>query len=794
MPFKYTAVTPKGTSNRTSILEFEGVKILADPGWDGTSDINYLNEIISSVDLILLSQPESSFLGAYAYLAFRDLKIPVYSTLPVCNLGRVATIDLYRSVGLIGPLEGTEYELNDVEEAFDKVITVKHSQNIDLRAKLDGLSITALNSGHSLGGTIWAINKNSEKIIYAPEWNHSKDSFLNGADLLQNATILRPSVFITSAKVGSILPHKKRVEKFFELVDATLGRGGTVLLPSSVGSRMLELIHLIDEHLQSAPIPVLLLSHAKARSLTYAGSMLEWMASGVIKDWESKGQVPFDASRVQVIDPTELHNLPGAKVVFCSGSGFEKSSISQTCLISLCSDEKTTIILTERSAQGTLGSELFDTWRENVENLQDGVPIALQKNLNLQVIREDFLLGDDLQEYENAVKKRREVKEQFKKQKKSTKSDIRFDDEDSDEEYESDIDDEEVLTNVKGTNNAIDAASKKEDKVPIDSNVKHLKGRFKMFPYIPKKAKSDDYGIVINPLDYTREEEKDVDRMKKKKDQLNKVKIGEKRKWNEGKKQDDVSDLDALFKPRSRTTTQINVSSRCVLSYVDLSGLVDLRSLSLIIPALKPKNVFLISDLTSSANLPKVGEVLKKHVSSRLEVFELENNETAQAVNTVQSFDIVLDESLSSQLKWQKIAGGFSVAHVIGEIKNKSEIKKEEEAELKEEGVDKIEEEEEDSKDVTSNDLVLVPLEKNSALLSNIRAIPLAIGDVRLSELKRTISALNYKVEFKGEGTLVVDDVVAIRKISDGDIVVDGVPGELFYKVKEEVRKMLAYV
>lgn len=787
MPFKFTSITPKGTSSRAALLEFDGVRILADPGWDAKSDITYLDSVVTTVDLILLSHPTTSYNGAYAYLAFRDLTIPTYATLPVTNLGRVATIDLYRSVGLIGPIQGSPYELNDVEEAFDKVITVKHSQTTDLRAKFDGLTITAINAGHTLGGTIWVLNKNSEKIIYAPEWNHSKDSFLNGADLLQNTNLLRPSVFITSSSIGSNLPHKKRVDKLFELVDATLGRGGTVVLPTSIGSRMLELIHLIDEHLQSAPIPVLLLSHAKARSLTYAGSMLEWMAPAVIKKWETRGQAPFDASRVQVIEPGELVNLPGAKVVFAAGAGFERNSVAQTALMGLCNDEKTTIILTERAVEGTLGHQLYETWKGSAKPVEDGTPIALEKQLEFQAIREEPLVGEELSDYERQVKARRQEREQLKKEKKTNKNEIQFEDESEDEsEDEGDI---------LGSN------KKAETLIPVDQDVRGLKNRSRIFPYAPKRAKIDDYGIVISHADYTREEEKDVGKLKRK--EMNKIKLGEKKKWNEGKKQDDVSDLDALFKPRSRTITDMLVNARCVLSYIDLAGLVDLRSLSLIIPTLKPRAVFLERDITDSDNFKKVSDVLKKH--NRFELFELEDNEEVEADNTIQSFDILLDEELSSQLKWQKIAGGYTIAHVIGEVKTREEldkIKKETESQEKM-GTDepKKEEQETDIKTdehvieegKTKEELVLVQLDQ-SALLSNVRAAQLAIGDVKLSELRKNLSDMEYKVEFKGEGTLVVDDVVAVRKVTDGDIVVDGEPGELFYNVRNAVRRMLAYV
>lgn len=780
MSFIYTPITPKGSASRASIMEFDGVRILADPGWDGASDLQYLKDVANTVDIVLLSQPTTEFLGAYAWLAFHDLNKPVYATLPTCNLGRVATIDLYRAAGIIGPIEGTQFELSDVEEAFDKIITVKHSQVTDLRAKCDGLTITAINSGHTLGGTIWVLDKNSEKVIYAPEWNHSKDSFLNGAEMLQNPALLRPSVVITSATIGSPLSHKKRVDKFFELVDATLGMGGTVLLPTSIGGRMLELIHLIDEHLQSAPIPVLLVAHAKARSLTYAGSMLEWMAPAVIKEWESRGQAPFDASRVQVVKPSELLSMPGAKVVFASGSGFENGTEAQAALFNLCTDQKTSIILTERPLEGSIGNDLYKTWFSTVKDktgsTDEGTPIPLEKKLQIVDIREERLVGDELAAYEQTVKTRRPEREQRKKNKESEKVATKFEeDEESESEDEDDI---------------LEPKTKKEDHVPVDMDVRNAKGRARMFPYLPSKNKISDYGIIIDHADYAREEEKDVNKLKKKETQ--KMKLGEKNKWNEGKKQDDVSNLDALHEPVKRHITSLLVPARCVLSYIDLAGLVDLRSLSLILPALKPKAVFLISDLSDVDNLDKVANMLQKH--NKFEVVVTHANEEYRSDNKLQSFDIVLDDSLSSKLKWQKIAGGFNVAHVIGEVKTKEDLKKADQqgdgdTEMKD--VDGEGQEDETTQNV-NDDLVLVPLEQSS-LLSNVRAAPLAIGDVRLSELKKTLS-LTHKVEFKGEGTLVIDDTVAIRKISDGDVIVDGLPGDLFYKVRDAVRKMLAYV
>ena len=77
----------------------------------------------------------------------------------------------------------------------------------------------------------------------------------------------------------------------------------------------------------------------------------------------------------------------------------------------------------------------------------------------------------------------------------------------------------------------------------------------------------------------------------------------------------------------------------------------------------------------------------------------------------------------------------------------------------------------------------------------------LAIGNIRLPELKKKLQARNLVLEFKSEGTLVVNDTLAIRKVAygfgdgedTGDVVIEGNVGPLYYEVKECIREMLAY-
>ncbi|KAH3672375.1 hypothetical protein WICPIJ_010060 [Wickerhamomyces pijperi] len=881
MGFRYTTVTPIGvdsatstttTNTRASILEFDGVRILADPGLSPLAaasdpqtlqqEIQYLTEILPTIDIILLSHPLTSLIGNYASLAITyamksgtgKLNIPVYSTQPTSQMGKVATVDLYRTLGLVGPILGSQFEISQIDEAFEQIQTVKYSQTLDLRGKFDGLTITALQAGHTLGGTIWVLTKNEERVTYAPEFNQARDSFLNGADLA-NSILLRSSVIVLGSKLGSTKAYKKRVESFLELVSATLGNGGTVFLPTSIGSRLLELIHLIDNHLQSAPIPVLLLAHSKAKPLSVAGTLQEWMSPQVMKQWETKLKIPFDSSKVDVIEPMDLINRQGAKVVFASGAAFETGSLAEEALRLLCSDPNTSVVLTERPSIGTVGHQLYEAWVSKTTTssnsnsttaaaaVDDGKVIGFEGTLQMSMNREDPLRNEDLAQFQALVKARREQIEKIQKdikeaaEKAATANNAKK----VEDESESESEDEDILaktapangTDIQGVDaNGNATKTSAESTNPIDVDLRSVKTRSKkMFPFIQnKKAKIDDYGMQLGPQQFVRVEEKpnflkqkqsafQQQQQRKKAVQLSnreKKKAhnqanANKNPWNEGKKQDDVAHLDPLTGNQPVRVTHIptSIHAKCVLTYLDLEGLADLRTYLGLLTSIKPRNVILIPDQSNAQNIDRLTSSLSK--IGKFEVIQaLAVNEPIYPTSTVQALDFLMDEEFAKSLRWQRIADGYQVAHVVAGVMNEKEYKqllkdrkvKEEEASgvnvKKKEGEEGQAEEEEqaEEEDVSSRkaQLHLTALPPATANSTAIRHIPLAIGDIKLPTLRRTLLQMDYKVEFKGEGTLVVDDCCVVRKLSDGEVIVDGVPGTVVKEVRAVVRGLLAYV
>ncbi|KAA1127375.1 hypothetical protein PGTUg99_035882 [Puccinia graminis f. sp. tritici] len=205
--------------------------------------LNKLAELTPSLDLVLLSHPLLSSLGLVPLLRARlGLRCPIYATLPTKEMGRWAAEEwigqraLEESNGIENSTQSAEnlslqlssdqpaqnipvivepenlsksvppshsnsnnsdhiwkVSFKELRDAFDSVIAVRYSQPIHLGGKLRPLTLTAHKSGHTIGGTIWSLRSplhtvssaSSSTLIYAPIFNHVRESHLDSAALVQ---------------------------------------------------------------------------------------------------------------------------------------------------------------------------------------------------------------------------------------------------------------------------------------------------------------------------------------------------------------------------------------------------------------------------------------------------------------------------------------------------------------------------------------------------------------------------------------------------------------------------------
>ncbi|KXH34908.1 RNA-metabolising metallo-beta-lactamase [Colletotrichum simmondsii] len=389
-----------------------------------------------------------------------------------------------------------------------------------------------------------------------------------------------------------------------------------------------------------------------------------------------------------------------------------------------------------------------------------------------------------------------------------------------------------------------------------DFDVRGKKGRERSFPLVMRRRRDDQFGDVIRPEDYLRAEEKEEDApdnegLRRDDDD---DRLGKKRKWDDGnnkaanKRQNNragsVDDLDAngpgdhvadefddvedVAEEEIQGPSKLIVSTEKVMvnlriAFVDFSGLHDKRSLNMLIPLIQPRKLILVGGTAdeTTALAADCKKLLAAQIGaseeSAIDVYTPAMGAWVDASVDTNAWVVKLADSLVKKLKWQNVRGlgvvtvtGQLIAEALAKEKliekddgaNKRQKTEAEDAEAGEE-VKK----EEDGEDETTEIEVVPTLDLlPSNMASAVRSVaqPLHVGDLRLTDLRRAMQSAGYTAEFRGEGTLVINGAVAVRKASTGKVEVESVGiadaatmmqhRSTFYEVKRMIYDGLAVV
>ncbi|KAL2194890.1 beta-lactamase-like protein [Corynascus similis CBS 632.67] len=443
-----------------SLLELDGgVKVLVDVGWDEAFDVEKLRELekqIPTLSLILLTHATINHLGAYAHCCKNFplfTRIPVYATRPVIDLGRTLTQDLYASTPVaattISPTSLAEASYSyaqtsfadhnlllqpptpeEIARYFSLIQPLKYSQPHQplpspFSPPLNGLTITAYNSGHTLGGTIWHIQHGLESIVYAVDWNQARENVFSGAAWLGGGhgaaggaevieQLRKPTALVCSSRTPeAALPRGRRDEQLLESIKLCISRGGTVLIPVDSSARVLELSYLLEHAWRSEVAKdndvfkstrVYLAGRSIGSTMRNARSMLEWMDDSIVREFETvaggaragnngggagsggkgKDAGPFDfkylrllerkAQVERILQQTTDDAEPKGRVIIATDSSLEWG-FSKDVMRIIAEDPRNLVVLTEKpsfnSGKPSIARTLWEWWKER----KDGVAV-----------------------------------------------------------------------------------------------------------------------------------------------------------------------------------------------------------------------------------------------------------------------------------------------------------------------------------------------------------------------------------------------------------------------------------
>lgn len=316
----------------------------------------YFSRHVPTLSFVLLTHATPAHLGAFAYCCKTFplfTQIPVYATSPVISFGRTLLQDLYASSPLAATFlpkasiaepgasapaasaasSAADGEANpepgnagrillqppsaeDIARYFSLIHPLKYSQphqplSSPFSPPLNGLTLTAYNAGHTVGGTIWHIQHGMESIVYAVDWNQARESVVAGAAWFGGSgasgtevieQLRKPTALICSSKGGDkfALPggRKKRDDMLLDMIRSCLAKGGTVLIPTDTSARVLELAYALEHAWRDASgsgenedvlkSAGLYMAGRKAHTtMRLARSMLEWMDENIVREFEA---------------------------------------------------------------------------------------------------------------------------------------------------------------------------------------------------------------------------------------------------------------------------------------------------------------------------------------------------------------------------------------------------------------------------------------------------------------------------------------------------------------------------
>lgn len=347
-----------------------------------------------------------------------------------------------------------------------------------------------------------------------------------------------------------------------------------------------------------------------------------------------------------------------------------------------------------------------------------------------------------------------------------------------------------------------------------DWDVRGKRGREAVFPYANKRKRTDEYGELIRPEDYLRAEERDDIEGRDLRDEPDGKKsgLGEKRKWGGTKlvngdrsrrpsgarkrqklnslagqrngvdnteSSSDESEVEHVPSgPSKLLTTSTTVQAQLRLGYIDFSAIHDQRSLSMLIPLIQPRKVILVAGTESETGwlAEECRQKLQHSVQDpegKDDIFTPVNGETVTASMDTHAWTVKLSRELVRRIQWQDVRG-LGVVTLMGRLApTLAEDSPGGEQKRKRQKT----ESDESSSETTRFDHDLPPtldvLPANQAAATRTAAQPLHVGDLRLADLRRILQSSGHAAEFRGEGTLVIDNLVAVRKTASGQIEVE---------------------
>jgi cleavage and polyadenylation specificity factor subunit 2 len=454
-------VTPlaggKSDNGVCSLLELNGCRILLDCGFSLPLENNSIDKITSNllenggIDAVLLSHADLSHISGLPFILGQEnfKSVPVICTLPVYKYSQLVCYDFACNYEMEGnnsnssPDERKMFTFDDIDAAFKHVTTVKYYQQYVLQETTEmkarqlvhpssssssssssrhhryhhQITVTALPSGRTLGGSIWRIRCGPADVLYTIDINLKKEILLDAVSLDSIPTSPALMICDVSSASRTTSTTKKRKDKdeasaMINSVMEALRNGGNVLIPCETAGRTLEILLILHRYWIDNKLGIdhlVLLSHMSNNILEFARCQLEWMSDSLTRSFYNGKGNPFDLSYVKCF--TDVRSMEkrciGPKLVLATDSSLS-FGLGKELLLKWGGDPRCRIIFIDGDSSSSSSSSGTKSFAQELKKLALTPPIITTVNVPVKI----NLTGKELETYRQEQEKSKQKLEE----------------------------------------------------------------------------------------------------------------------------------------------------------------------------------------------------------------------------------------------------------------------------------------------------------------------------------------------------------------------------------------------
>ena len=390
----FLGATETVTGSRFLISD-DDVRILIDAGlFQGTPEIKAKNWDPfpidpSTLDAVVLTHAHLDHTGYLPLLVKQGFSGPVYCTEYTAKLAAVILQDSARiqmEDAKYAQKKGYSrhknpralYDENDARLAIEKFEVCDFKKDISIAGEA---KVQFHYSGHILGSSFVTLEFSGKRFLFTGDMGRPTHPVLVSPDKFPTGHF---DAIVTESTYGDRV-HETPTDEFADIINQTIARGGTVLIPAFAVDRteviLLKLRELIEDGKIKA-VPIFVDSPMALTALDFYRDALNASRSEIRQDMiqEWRGKDPFDPgtlSEKHSVEESKSLNDVHQPCIIISASGMATGGRVVHHLAHLLPDSKNTVLLVGYQATGTRGRQL-ENGDQRVRIHGEDVPVRAQ--------------------------------------------------------------------------------------------------------------------------------------------------------------------------------------------------------------------------------------------------------------------------------------------------------------------------------------------------------------------------------------------------------------------------------